>query len=103
MLSFRIQEQSVIASLDGARRINSKISEIVKAEIIDFIEKSGKQVILDLKGVSFIDSEGFSALKAISELAKANELLFTFVNVSDDVLELVNLVGMREAFVLGKN
>jgi len=103
MLNFRIQEQSVIASLEGTRRINSKISEMVKREIVDFIEKSGKQVVLDLNGVSFIDSEGFSALKAIAELAKANERMFSLANASEDVLELVDLVGMNESFVLGKN
>ena len=103
MLNFRIQDQSVIASLEGTRKINSKISEIVKKEVIDFLERSGKQVILDLKGVSFIDSQGFTALKAIAELAKANERLFSMVNLSDDVMELVEVVGMNEAFMVGKN
>lgn len=103
MLNFRIQEQSVIASLEGTRRINSMISEMVKKEIIDFIEKSGKQVVLDLNGVSFIDSQGFSTLKAIAELAKANEKLFSLANLSDDVIELVDLVGMKESFAIGKN
>ncbi|NOU60072.1 STAS domain-containing protein [Marinifilum caeruleilacunae] len=103
MLNFRIQEQSVIASLEGTRRINGMISEMVKSEIIDFIEKSGKQVVLDLNGVSFVDTQGFSALKAIAELAKANERLFSLANCSDDVLELVELVEMRESFSIGKN
>ncbi|MDQ2179693.1 STAS domain-containing protein [Marinifilum sp. D714] len=103
MFNFRIQEQSVIASLEGTRRINSMISEMVKKEIIDFIEKSGKQVVLDLNGVSFIDSQGFSALKAIAELARANEKLFSLANLSDDVIELVDLVGMKDSFSIGKN
>lgn len=103
MLNFRVQEQSVIASLEGTRRINSMISEMVKKEIIDFIEKSGKQVVLDLNGVSFIDSQGFSALKAIAELARVNERLFSLANLSDDVIELVDLVGMSETLVIGKN
>ena len=103
MLNFRIQEQSVIASLEGTRRINSMISEMVKKEIIDFIEKSGKQVILDLNGVSFVDSQKLSALKAIAELARANEQLFSLANCSGDVLELVDIVGMKESFSIGKN
>ncbi|WP_321279466.1 STAS domain-containing protein [Marinifilum fragile] len=103
MFNFRIQEQSVIASLEGTRRINSMISEMVKKEIIDFIEKSGKQVVLDLNGVSFIDSQGFSALKAIAELARANEQLFSLADLSDDVIELVDLVGMKDSFSIGKN
>ena len=103
MLNFRVQEQSVIASLEGTRRINSMISEMVKKEIIDFIEKSGKQVVLDLNGISFIDSQGFSALKAIAELARANERLFSLANLSEDVIELVDLVGMNETLAIGKN
>lgn len=103
MFNFRIQEQSVIASLEGTRRINSMISEMVKKEIIDFIEKSGKQVVLDLNGVSFIDSQGFSALKAIAELARANEQLFSLADLTDDVIELVDLVGMKDSFSIGKN
>ncbi|MCT4601727.1 MAG: STAS domain-containing protein [Marinifilum sp.] len=103
MLNFRVQEQSVIASLEGTRRINSMISDMVKKEIIDFLEKSGKQVVLDLNGVSFIDSNGFSALKAIAELAKANERLFSLANLSDDVIELVDVAEMKESFTIGKN
>ncbi|WP_321309858.1 STAS domain-containing protein [Marinifilum fragile] len=103
MFNFRIQEQSVIASLEGTRRINSMISEMVKKEIIDFIEKSGKQVVLDLNGVSFVDSQGLSALKAIAELARVNEQLFSLANLSDDVIELVDLVGMKDSFSIGKN
>lgn len=103
MLNFRIQEQSVITSLEGTRRINSKISEMVKKEIVDFIEKSGKQVVLDLNGISFTDSEGFSALKAIAELAKTNERLFELVDLSLGVIELVDLVGMNENFAISKN
>ncbi|WP_421920644.1 STAS domain-containing protein [Marinifilum sp.] len=103
MLNFRTQEQSVIASLEGTRRINAMISEMVKKEIIDFIEKSGKQIVLDLKGVSFTDSQGLTALKAMAELAQANERLFSLANCSENVLELVDLVGMREPFSIGKN
>ncbi|RUT78130.1 STAS domain-containing protein [Ancylomarina longa] len=103
MLNFRMEDQSVVASLEGTRRINSKISDLVKKEIIEFIEQSGKQIVLDLKGISFIDSQGFSALKAIAELACAQDRLFALANVSDDVLELVELVGLKDAFVIGKN
>jgi len=103
MLNFRMEDQSVVASLEGTRRINSIISDLVKEEIIEFIEKSGKQVVLDLKGISFIDSQGFSALKAIAELASAHDRFFRLANVSDDVLELVELVGLQDAFLIGKN
>ena len=98
-----MKDHSVIASLEGVQRINSKISELVKKEISEFIEKSGKQVVLDLRGVSFIDSEGFSALQAIAEFARVNNQLFSYINVSEDVLELVDLVGMKDSFVIFKN
>lgn len=103
MLNFRIQEQSVVASLEGTRLINSKISDLVKKEIIDFIEKSGKQVILDLKGVSFDNEQGLSALKAIVELARANERLFTAVKNSDNAIEDLKLNQLYDSVTLGKN
>jgi anti-anti-sigma regulatory factor len=103
MLNFRIQEQSVVASLEGTRLINSKISDLVKKEIIDFIEKSGKQVILDLKGVSFSNEQGLSALKAIVELARANERLFTAVKNSDNAIEDLKLNQLYDSVTLGKN
>ena len=103
MLNYQVKEQSVIASLEGVKRINAKISDLVKKDINEFIEKSGKQVVLDLRGVSFIDSEGFSALKAIAEFARVHNQVFSYINVSEDIMELVELVGMKESFVIFKN
>ncbi|MBI9059588.1 STAS domain-containing protein [Labilibaculum sp. DW002] len=103
MLNYQVKEQSVIASLEGVKRINAKISDLVKKEINEFIEKSGQQVVLDLRGVSFIDSEGFSALQAIAEFARVNNQIFSYMNVSEDVMELIELVGMKESFVIFKN
>ena len=103
MLNYKVQNNSVVASLEGTRRINRVISGMVKEEIIAFLEAKDKQVILDLKGISFIDSSGFEALKAIAELARANDRIFELANVSDDVMELVYLVKMDQTFTICKN
>ena len=103
MLNFKVQNNSVIASLEGTRRINRVISGMVKEEIIAFLESKGKQVILDLKGISFIDSSGFEALKAISELAQAGDRIFALANVSDEVMELVQLVELDQTLTIWKN
>ncbi len=103
MLNYQMNEKSVVASLEGVQRINAKISDLVKKEIYEFIEKSGQQVVLDLRGVSFIDSEGFSALQAIADFARMNNQVFSYANVSEDVMELIDLVGMKDSFVIFKN
>ena len=103
MHSFRVQEQSVIVSLEGARKINSKTSEMVKEDMVDFIGRSGKQIVLDLRGISFAEGQGDAALKAIVELAKANERLFSLVDIPCGVLETVCPSGWDKPFVIGNN
>lgn len=103
MLNSRIQDQSIAASLEGNRKINKRISEMVKKEIIDFIEQSGKQIVLDLRGVSVGEDKGISALKAIAELARANNRIFSMLKVRQDVVALIELSKIKKTFIIGKN
>jgi hypothetical protein len=101
MINFRIQEQSVMASLEGTRKINNVISKMVKKEIVDFISKSGKQIILELNGVS--GSNGIVALKAIAELAKTSEKVFSSTNLTDEIFESIELKAFKELKIIVKN
>lgn len=103
MLSYKENDKVVIASLVGMRRFDCLVSEFVKNEISEVIEKTEKDFVLDLEGVNFIDSQGFAAIESMADLAKSQNTLFSYQNVSNDVMELVNLVGMKDSFLIFKN
>lgn len=51
-------------------KINAMITEDIRVEISRIFEASGSKVILNLKGVSYIDSAGFGCLLSLHRLAR---------------------------------
>lgn len=103
MLNFPIQDHSMVASSDGANRINRIISEMIKDEIVAHLEKSGRQVVLDLKGVGSNNSPGFSALQALAELARNSKRFFAMAEGSQDAIVPFFLLNLDQPVRLSRN
>jgi anti-sigma B factor antagonist len=71
------------------------------AEVIDVgIEVGRRSVVLDLSGVTFIDSQGLRVLLTALKHARAAELELVLRSPSRRVTDLLTLAGVYELFTL---
>ena len=87
-----------IISLTNTNRFNTIIAKRIKGRLIRLIEQPGIGLILDFKGIHFIDSNGFDTLLVISKAAKTYGSKFYMYNISEEVRELINLVQLNNVF-----
>ena len=79
-------------------RLNTLFSDLVEHQLKELVEEQGNSVLFDLDGIKFIDTSGFNVLLEISELARVCGSEFQLCNVSDDVQELIILLGLEKRF-----
>lgn len=71
--NIKMINNSVVASVEGVRMVNAKARELMKEELLNFINRSGRQVVLDLKNDT--SSDTWETVKLIAELAKLTEIV----------------------------
>jgi len=104
MITIRHFEDTIVVSLNKIRRIDFLVFARLKRHLLQIIENSSGDVYFDLNDVLFIDSNSFSGLKSVNEVALKNGIKLSFINVSDEVIELFDLVNENNIFrVYSKN
>jgi anti-sigma B factor antagonist len=92
-----------ILSFENVSKLNILVAQSLKEEMAQYLNKSGKNLVLNLEGIEYIDSSGFGALLSILRNAKNNNSTFKICNVSPDVLELVKLLQLHNVFEIYDN
>ncbi len=104
MLKINKHKDILITSFDKKiTRFNILISDDVKKELNKQLLIKGTRLILDLKGVDFIDSSGFGALVSAYKTSKLNNSFFKICNVSSETMELVQITKLDRVFDIYKN
>ncbi len=93
MLSIRRVNNHFVATFNNTNRINAVYTDEVKAELLK-IANQKKDITIDLKGISFIDSTGFDTIVAIARTAQENNTELNIVNLSKEVSELFELMKL---------
>lgn len=99
--SVEMVNNSVMASVGGIRRINAKKKEMMKEELVDFINRSGKHIVLDLHNRKTADP--LAAVKVIIELAKVTELVSCERAKCENAFHDIELQAQQNNFVFAKN
>ncbi len=99
----KTNQQYEIAFQESIRRFNRLISDDVKDILCKFIRHPGSELILDLDGITFIDTVGFAALLSVLNTANENNCRFRFKNVSPEVQELIELLDLGSVFITCEN
>lgn len=99
----KVNNKYVVSFRKDVNRFNLLISDSVKDILEKFISHPKSSLVLDLEGIKFIDSTGFAALLSILEAARENNCSFQFKNVDPEVMELLELVKLKETFELCEN
>ena len=64
----------------SVNNINALITEEIKDSIINVINNSNSRIIIDLKGVDYIDSSGFGCFLSVMKAARSNYGILKFAN-----------------------
>ncbi len=93
-INFLIVKQNrrnIHVSFENIDKLNILVSEKVKDYLFNIIKSPRTNLILNMENIKFIDSSGFGVLNFIARVSRTFGSYFTLSNVSDDLLELINL------------
>lgn len=88
----------LIAKFTNQDRFNSLISDPVKETLLSYYNKPNSKLILDLEGIKFIDSSGFSVFLSVMKTANNNYGGFKICNILPEVKELFQLLQLHNVF-----
>ena len=98
MLKLKIEEGVYRISFHRIDRLNSLLADPIREELLKMVSKPGREVVLSLKGISFIDGSGFEAIMAVVNQASEMGSRFRICDVSGDVYELLKLMKVKVMF-----
>ena len=98
MLKVRNKNEVYRISFYKTRRVNTLIAESLKDELSQYVSIPGREVILSMEGINFIDSSGFEAIMSVVDSARKHESRFRISDVSQEVYELLKLMKLKIFF-----
>ena len=98
MLKLKIKGGIYIVSFYKTRRLNSLIADTLREELTKIVSKPGRDVVLSMDGINFIDNSGFQTIMAVVDQASKTGCKFRISNVSQDVYELLKLMKLNVVF-----
>ena len=84
-------------------KINALITEEIREQIVKLFENPHSKVIIDLKGVIYIDSSGFGCLLSILKAARNNYGSMKITNPEASVKSLLETLHLHTIFEIFDN
>jgi len=82
----------------NVNKINALITDEIRESINKVFDNSNSKVIIDLKGVEYIDSSGFGCFLSIMRAARNNYGILKFANPEPGVMELFRTLHLHTVF-----
>ncbi len=102
MIRKEYKNSYIIYTLKRVKRIdilNSDIiKEIIEKDILRTDSKKKIKLVINLRGIKFIDSHGFRVLVELIGISKIYNNQLYFANISDEVRELIQLLELKNIF-----
>ena len=102
MVNFEKRDNVEIVSF-SVNKINALITDEIRDQIIKVFENSSSKVIIDLKGVDYIDSSGFGCFLSAMKAAKSNYGILKFANAEPSVQALFETLHLHTIFEIYKD
>jgi len=94
----------LVASFDKeVKKFNALITDEAKKTLTGLFDKPNTKLILDLKGINYVDSSGFGVFLSVMKRANNNYGYFRLCNVMEDVMELFKLLQLHTIFEIYEN
>tara|TARA_B100000809_G_C15140488_1_gene533002 strand:- start:7987 stop:8322 length:336 start_codon:yes stop_codon:yes gene_type:complete len=98
MIHSKKENNVTTISFNGMESLDAQNATDVKDELKSLINEKSAQVVLNLKGVNFIDSSGFGAIISALKNAKRAGGNMKICNVSENAQELFRLMSLDNVF-----
>jgi len=82
----------------SVNKINALITDEIRDGINKVFDNSNSKVIIDLKGVEYIDSSGFGCFLSVMKAARSNYGVLKFANPEPRVMELFQTLHLHTIF-----
>ena len=82
----------------SVKKINALITDEIRDGINKVFDISNSKVVIDLKGVEYIDSSGFGCFLSVMKSARNNYGILKFVNPEPNVNELFHTLHLHTVF-----
>ena len=82
----------------SVNKINALNIDEIREGIIKVFDNSNSKVIIDLKGVEYIDSSGFGCFLSVMKAARNNYGVLKFANPEPRVMELFQTLHLHTVF-----
>jgi anti-anti-sigma factor len=82
----------------SVNKINALIVDEIREGILKVFDNSNSKVIIDLKGVEYIDSSGFGCFLSVMKAARNNYGILKFANAEPRVNELFETLHLQTVF-----
>jgi anti-anti-sigma factor len=79
-------------------KINALIVDDIKDAILKVIDNSNSKVIIDLRGVEYVDSSGFGCFLSVLRASRNNYGALKFANAEPRVSELFETLHLQTVF-----
>ncbi|MBM3420036.1 MAG: STAS domain-containing protein [Bacteroidetes bacterium] len=78
--------------------INALVADEIRKEVSGMFENGTSRMVINLKGVKYIDSSGFGCLLAITRSAKNNFGTVIFCNIEPEVQKVLEMLHLHTVF-----
>ncbi len=79
-------------------KINALVTDEIREAILKVFDNSNSKVIIDLKGVEYVDSSGFGCFLSVMRAARNNYSTLKFANPEPRVTELFETLHLQTVF-----
>lgn len=99
--TFEIEEQShcCVISIEG-KFVESGNNKAILNHVSTNLESGHSAFILDLKGMSLLNSEGISMLVRIVNMVNGEKGQVVFVHVPEQIDELLSVIKLNSVFII---
>jgi anti-anti-sigma factor len=99
MIQKRIIGDVAIFSFENIERINVKNANRIKIKVLrSIVNPKIRNILIDLKGLEFIDTYGAQVLVTLRKFAGRKQTKFVLKNVSPDFYEIIDLLKIQNDF-----
>jgi anti-sigma B factor antagonist len=82
----------------SVNKINALITDEIRNDITRIFDNSNSKVIIDLKGIEYIDSSGFGCFLSVIKAARRHYGIVKFSNPEPNVMGLIRTLHLHTVF-----
>jgi anti-sigma B factor antagonist len=99
MVNFEKRDSVEVATFT-VNKINALIADDIRVQIIKVFENANAKLVIDLRGVEYIDSSGFGCFLSSFKAARNNYGTLKFANAEPSVKALFEILKLDTIFEL---